>query len=45
MDLSFTPVVPQTGTRLHSWSFGWMLCRRRNPIVRLFRWLKGFRRI
>ena len=45
LDLGFTPVVPPLKTRRHSWSFDRMLYRRRNEIERLFRRLKGFRRI
>lgn len=45
LDLGFTPVVPPLKTRRHPWSFDRMLYRRRNEIERLFRRLKGFRRI
>lgn len=45
LDLGFTPVVPPKTGRLHPWSFDKMLYRRRNEIERLFRRLKGFRRI
>jgi transposase len=45
LDLGFTPVVPPLKTRRHPWSFDKMLYRRRNEIERLFRRLKGFRRI
>lgn len=45
LDLGFTPVVPPLKTRCHPWSFDKMLYRRRNEIERLFRRLKGFRRI
>lgn len=45
LDLGFTPVVPPLKTRLRPWSFDKMLYRRRNEIERLFRRLKGFRRI
>src|SRR5690554_6808055 len=44
-DLGFTAVVPPKRTRLHPWSFNEQLYRRRNEIERLFRRLKGFRRI
>jgi transposase len=45
LDLGFTPVVPPLKTRRHPWSFDRMLYRRRTEIERLFRRLKGFRRI
>lgn len=45
LDLGFTPVVPPKRGRLHPWSFDQALYRRRNEIERLFRRLKGFRRI
>ena len=45
LDLGFTPVVPPKKGRLHPWSFDRALYRRRNEIERLFRRLKGFRRI
>jgi transposase len=44
-DLGFIAVVPPKRTRLHPWSFHEQLYRRRNEIERLFRRLKGFRRI
>jgi transposase len=45
LDLGFTPVVPPKRGRLHPWSYDKALYRRRNEIERLFRRLKGFRRI
>src|SRR5690606_24893702 len=45
LELGFTPVVPPLTTRRHPWSYDRMLYRRRNEIERLFRRLKGFRRI
>lgn len=45
LNLGFTPVVPPLSSRLHPWSFDRVLYRRRNEIERLFRRLKGFRRI
>lgn len=45
LDLGFTPVVPPKNTRLHPWSYDQALYRQRNEIERLFRRLKGFRRI
>jgi len=45
LHLGFTPVVPPLKSRTHPWSFDKTLYRRRNEIERLFRRLKGFRRI
>jgi transposase len=45
LDLGFTAVVPPLKTRTRPWSFDRVLYRRRNEIERLFRRLKGFRRI
>jgi transposase len=45
LDLGFSPVVPPLKSRRHPWSFNKALYRRRNEIERLFRRLKGFRRI
>jgi len=45
LNLGFTPVVPPLSSRVHPWSFNRVLYRRRNEIERLFRRLKGFRRI
>ena len=45
LDLGFTPVVPPKSNRAQPWSYDRMLYRRRNEIERLFRRLKGFRRI
>jgi len=45
LDLGFTPIVPPLKTRRDPWSFDKLLYRRRNEIERLFRRLKGFRRI
>ena len=39
------PVVPPRRTRLEPWEYDRALYRRRNEIERLFRRLKGFRRI
>ena len=43
--LGFTPVVPPLGTRVHPWEYDREMYKRRNEIERLFRRLKGFRRI
>ncbi|MDZ7778659.1 MAG: IS5 family transposase [Gemmatimonadota bacterium] len=45
LDLGYVPVVPPKTNRLHPWSLNEALYRRRNEIERLFRRLKGFRRI
>ena len=43
--LGFEPVVPPNPNRLHPWTYDRSLYRRRNEVERLFRRLKGFRRI
>ncbi len=43
--LGFTPVVPPLSTRAHPWEYDREMYKRRNEIERLFRRLKGFRRI
>lgn len=43
--LGFTPVVPPLKTRQRPWAYDQLMYRRRNEIERLFRRLKGFRRI
>lgn len=45
LDLGFTPVVPPKNNRLRPWEYDRAMYRRRNEIERLFRRLKGFRRI
>ena len=45
LDFGFIPVVPPRPQRLVPWSYNRALYRRRNEIERLFRRLKGFRRI
>lgn len=45
LELGFAPVVPPKSNRINPWSNDELLYRRRNEIERLFRWLKGFRRI
>jgi transposase len=45
LELGFTPVVPRLRTRVTAWEYDRALYRRRNEIERLFRRLKGFRRI
>ena len=43
--LGFTPVVPPLSTRINPWRYDREMYKRRNEIERLFRRLKGFRRI
>jgi transposase len=45
LDLGFLPVVPPRPNRLEPWQYDRALYRKRNEIERLFRRLKGFRRI
>jgi transposase len=45
LDLGFIPVVPPLSTRVDPWTYSKAWYRRRNEIERLFRRLKGFRRI
>jgi transposase len=45
LDLSFIPVVPPKSSRLEPWQYDKAMYRKRNQIERLFRRLKGFRRI
>lgn len=45
LDLGFIPVVPPHPNRVESWKLKKLRYRRRNEIERLFRQLKGFRRI
>ncbi len=44
-DLGMIPVVPPKSNRLDPWTYDRALYRKRNEIERLFRRLKGFRRI
>jgi transposase len=45
LDLGFTPVVPPKSNRLTPWEYDKALYNKRNEVERLFRRLKGFRRI
>jgi transposase len=45
LELGFIPVVPPTITRVSPWRYSKAWYRRRNEIERLFRRLKGFRRV
>jgi transposase len=44
-EAGFTPVVPPKQTRKEPWDYDEELYKRRNEVERLFRKLKGFRRI
>jgi len=45
LELGFIPVVPPKSNRIKPWEYDKAMYRRRNEIERLFRRLKGFRRI
>ncbi len=45
LDLGFIPVVPPKQNRLTAWEYDHEMYKRRNEVERLFRRLKGFRRI
>ena len=45
LDLGFVPVVPPKSSRVEPWEYDREMYKRRNEIERLFRRLKGFRRI
>lgn len=45
LELGFTPVVPPKKNRPTPWEYDREMYRQRNEIERLFRRLKGFRRI
>jgi transposase len=45
LDLGMVPVVPPKANRLTPWQYDRALYKKRNEIERLFRRLKGFRRI
>ena len=44
-DLDLIPVVPPKSNRLEPWEYDKEMYKRRNEVERLFRRLKGFRRI
>jgi transposase len=44
-DLGYIPVVPPKKNRINAWSYDRAMYRRRNEVERLFRRLKGFRRL
>ena len=45
LDLGMTPVVPPKANRLVKWEYDRTIYKRRNEVERLFRRLKGYRRI
>ena len=45
LDLGFVPVVPPKSNRVDPWEYDREMYKRRNEVERLFRRLKGFRRI
>ena len=45
VELGYIPVVPPNPNRLLSWEYDRFIYRRRNEVERLFRRLKGFRRV
>ena len=45
LDLGMIPVVPPKPNRIEPWEYDRALYKKRNEIERLFRRLKGFRRI
>ena len=44
-ELGYTPIVPPNSNRRHPWELNRPAYRRRNEIERLFRRLKGYRRV
>ena len=44
-ELGFAPVVPPNPNRVAPWEYDRVTYRRRNEVERLFRRLKGYRRI
>jgi transposase len=45
LDLGYTPLVPPKSNRLEPWEYDRAMYKRRNEVERLFRRLKGYRRI
>ena len=45
LNLGYVPVVPPKKNRLDPWEYDQEMYKRRNEVERLFRRLKGFRRI
>ena len=45
LELGYIPIVPPKTNRLEPWEYDCAIYKKRNEIERLFRRLKGFRRI
>lgn len=45
VDLGYIPVVPPLRTRVNPWDYDRALYKRRNEVERVFRRLKGYRRV
>ena len=45
VELGYVPVVPPNPNRVAPWEYDRTLYRRRNEVERLFRRLKGYRRV
>lgn len=45
LDLGFIPVMPPLSTRIEPWEYDREMYKSRNEVERLFRRLKGYRRI
>jgi transposase len=45
LELGYIPVVPPKTNRLEPWEYDRAMYKKRNEVERLFRRLKGFRRI
>jgi len=45
LNLGYTPVVPPKSNRIDPWEYDRAMYRRRNEVERLFRRIKGFRRV
>ena len=45
LDIGLEPVVPPKSNRINPWEYNKDLYKKRNEVERLFRRLKGFRRI
>ena len=45
LELGYMPVVPPKTNRLEPWEYDRAMYKKRNEVERLFRRLKGFRRI
>ena len=43
--LGYTPVIPPRSNRRHPWDYNRPIYKRRNEVERLFRRLKGYRRV